>query len=341
MASIKERSGTQEQADIRYEVRWKEGGKHRGRSFARASAAKSFRQRMAVQEEAERNGDWRAPSPAGSKTVKGYADVWLEAKAAEGLTPRTLGNRRSTLDVWIIPALGHKRLRDVVPRDLEAILGKVHKAGKGGDTRIAVYNVLNGLLDHGLGRTAHRCRDVQVKGAKRQRQPRPFTHAEMDALLAALEEPDRTFALVLGVMGLRPVECAALRVRDVDTSAWELMVDGAKGGGYRVLPLPKRLREPLARLTAGRKPNERLWRFGYDPDNWRKRTFYPALTAAGIDGHRVPYDLRHTCASTLIAKGATPVDVASWLGHSVRMTLAVYAHQFPGRKQELADLLDG
>lgn len=62
-------------------------------------------------------------------------------------------------------------------------------------------------------------------------------------------------------------------------------------------------------------------------------------------GHLLPpgfccYDLRHTFASLLIARGWRVEQVAERLGHaSVRTTLDWYAHRFEGHDDELlADL---
>jgi len=60
---------------------------------------------------------------------------------------------------------------------------------------------------------------------------------------------------------------------------------------------------------------------------WQRNVFTPAASRAGLAG-LVPYDLRHTFASTLIAEGHDVIYVARQLGHSPTMTLTVYAHEF-------------
>ena len=59
---------------------------------------------------------------------------------------------------------------------------------------------------------------------------------------------------------------------------------------------------------------------------------------------RVPHirfhELRHSCASMLIAMGFTLKDVQEWLGHSdVKMTANIYAHLGVTRKNSIADSL--
>ncbi len=53
-----------------------------------------------------------------------------------------------------------------------------------------------------------------------------------------------------------------------------------------------------------------------------------------------PYDLRHSCASLLLAAGVHPKVVAERLGHSsVNLTLSTYSHVLPTLQQDAADTL--
>jgi integrase len=68
--------------------------------------------------------------------------------------------------------------------------------------------------------------------------------------------------------------------------------------------------------------------------------FKPAAARAGLP-HRLRFhDLRHTCASLLIAQGASIKAVQAQLGHaSATVTLDRYGHLFPDELQQLADRL--
>jgi integrase len=66
------------------------------------------------------------------------------------------------------------------------------------------------------------------------------------------------------------------------------------------------------------------------PSVWR--------TAPLPDGLRF-YDLRHTCASLLIAQGASVKAVQAQLGHATAsITLETYGHLFPSEMEALARL---
>ncbi len=60
---------------------------------------------------------------------------------------------------------------------------------------------------------------------------------------------------------------------------------------------------------------------------------------AGVPRIR-PYDLRHSCASLLLAAGVSPKVVGERLGHSSpAFTLAVYSHVLPTLQKDAADTL--
>jgi integrase len=65
-----------------------------------------------------------------------------------------------------------------------------------------------------------------------------------------------------------------------------------------------------------------------------------ASRRAGI-GHICPHDLRHTCASLLIAEGLNIKQVSSHLRHSsVEITLDTYGHLYPTDRNEVAHAMN-
>jgi hypothetical protein len=67
----------------------------------------------------------------------------------------------------------------------------------------------------------------------------------------------------------------------------------------------------------------------------------PNLIAPTEEGGRRQDDLRHTCASLLIAHGASIKAVQAQLGHaSAVVTLDRYGHLFPDELERLAERLE-
>ncbi len=71
------------------------------------------------------------------------------------------------------------------------------------------------------------------------------------------------------------------------------------------------------------------------------RGFSTILENANLPNHFSIHTLRHTFATRLIEKGANPKVISDILGHSsIQITLDIYGHVMPNKKQEAIELLD-
>ncbi|MGH9194284.1 MAG: tyrosine-type recombinase/integrase [Acidimicrobiia bacterium] len=74
---------------------------------------------------------------------------------------------------------------------------------------------------------------------------------------------------------------------------------------------------------------------------FRRRYWKPAVEKAGLPSGLRFHDLRHTCASILIAQGAHPKEIQARLGHaSIRTTLDTYGHLLPNLGARLDEGLE-
>ncbi len=97
---------------------------------------------------------------------------------------------------------------------------------------------------------------VRAKGA--QRLPVVLTRAEVRAVIGELPGTPRLMALLMYGAGLRLLECARLRVQDVDFASNQIVVRGGKGDKDRVTMLPGAVKEDLARhLERAKQQHER------------------------------------------------------------------------------------
>jgi integrase len=208
-----------------------------------------------------------------------------------------------------------------------------------------------------------------------------FLNAEQVRTLAeATPQHYRLFVYMAAYTGLRASELAGLRRKDVDLLRGVVQVrlplkaldverpDGTTGpvfgtpknGKPRTVTLPKFLRAMLADHLAGpipggagadalvfTSPEGGVHRHGlfmrrvFKPTikGNKKRKIKPALPA---ELHALRFhDLRHTCASLLIAQGAHPKIIQERLGHaSITTTMNRYGHLFDGLDAMLIDGLD-
>lgn len=84
-----------------------------------------------------------------------------------------------------------------------------------------------------------------VRAKRSQRIPCVLTHAEATALIALLGQPYQLLASLMYGAGLRVVEAARLRIRDVDFERQVLTVHDGKGAKDRTTLLPASLITPL------------------------------------------------------------------------------------------------
>lgn len=145
--------------------------------------------------------------------------------------------------------------------------------------------------------------------------------------------------------GCRWGEATALTVGDIDWPNVRITKAVKSGGGpitvgtpktkrsRRTIIMPDDLRADLAKLTAGREPDELLFPAkggGYI----RHRTFWdrywkPAAESIGGTRPRI-HDLRHSHASHLLASGVPIHVVSARLGHgSIAITVDTYGHLVP------------
>ncbi len=115
-------------------------------------------------------------------------------------------------------------------------------------------------------------------------------------------------------------------------------IQGGRCGGF----VPRHISSPTRELGTSPSCGSTFCPEG-DPlrnSNFRRRIWSKGLQEAGlVQGLRIR-DLRHTCASLLIAEGAHPRAVMGHLGHSsITVTMDRYGHLFPSDMEALAEAL--
>ncbi|MGY0504690.1 integron integrase [Luteimonas sp. e5] len=87
--------------------------------------------------------------------------------------------------------------------------------------------------------------DSVVRAKRSRRIPVVLSHDEVRRLLAMLDGRYWLMAALLYGTGMRVLECARLRLKDVDFERGEIVVRDGKGAKDRRVPLPRRLRPQL------------------------------------------------------------------------------------------------
>jgi integrase len=274
-----------------------------------------------------------------------FWDVWLERYGGVHLTSRSADIYKRLYSRHILPSIGNVWLRDLTREQVEILTHKLTATLSPSSVR-KVLAILQGVLQRAV--EWEYIPTNPVRGVKRppllQRRGQTITEEELTALCKELDLRSRVIVQMLAYTGLRPGELRALRWSDLSKQAIRVEhaisgdeVRSTKTGKGRIVPLhPKALKVLAEWRLAAERPNFERFVFtgrlrGVWTDaawnHWQQDVFTSAASRAGISG-LVPYDLRHTAISAMIASGMDPARVARIAGHSLQTLLSTYAHEF-------------
>ena len=305
-------------------------------------------------------------------TVEEYLERWLETAARPKLRDNSYKGYRDTLRRHVVPHIGKQKLDKLTPLDIQAMLGTLQAQGMTRTVSVA-HMVLSSAL-----KQAVKWRLLPTNPAAYVDKPRA-QKKEMLALgpaqaarfleAAAHNRWGAFFAFAIAT-GMRPSEIFALQWDDVDLDAGQVVVRRARtrkaDGGWhltqpktprsrRTIPLPatvaRQLREHRKaqleeRLAAGAAYVDGGVVFaGPKGHHMNERTLgyhlKHVLKQAGLPKEFRLYDLRHTCATLLLAANVNPKIVSERLGHStIVLTLDTYSHVLPTMQRAAADQLE-
>lgn len=354
MAYVRRRTTS---AGPRFDVCWREGGRHRSRTFMFRKDAERFRTEL--ERRAQLGVLFEVPPVTLDEWWDGYVERWSVGKADGTVARRT--------EVWeALSALHDLRMRDVTRAVAEdAIVAVAQRAPRQAQLALALLKAM--LQDAQL--RGHRIDPAVLMLAPPpydEREPVYLTYEQLEALASCSTQP--RLILFAGLSGLRQGECFALHDGDVELDERYVLVSrGAyKGQPTRTKSRKRRrvylcpeatqvLREQLLARPPGASlvfpaPGGGIWR----SESFMGRVFRKAALRAGLaqrdeNGRYTGvtfHDLRHTFASLMIAAGANPLQIAEALGHTDRngqpdatLVWRRYGHLYPGSSKQAAAAL--
>jgi integrase len=304
-------------------------------------------------------------------TLHAYALAWVERYRGSGhdsVREQTREEYRRLLSTFALRYFDRdRRLADVDRRALQGFVTWLTDSPSRG--RLSDSSIINALTplrvcldaaeaEHLVAENPARSLTVpRRRGGRRwaSSESHFLTRTQLAGLLLD-EIPDEHAALfdLVASTGLRISEAIALRWCDLDLDrdpprlrVHRAIVNGVVSApksrhGARTVPLADDL---ASRLRACRRSDSAdddlvfpsLSGCPLNPNNLRNRVLRPAAERAGLHGVGL-HTLRHTCASLLIEKGASPIRLQRWMGHhSAAYTLEAYGHLIDG---ELGSPLD-
>jgi integrase len=313
------------------------------------------------------------PHPDERLTVAAFLDQWLRDSAMPTVRPKTFQSYVGIVRVHLAPGLGHLHLARLTPQQVQAFLNAKSREHLAPRTVAYIRAVLRQALNQ-----AERWGLVTRNAARLAEPPRvprrevsPLSPDQAREFLDAIhgDRLEALYLVALGV-GLRQGEILGLAWSDVGFVSSTLavrhalqrvdgrliLVEPKSVTSHRVVALPAivldalrahRTRQREDRLLAGSRwhDDERGLVFtttiGTPMDGIAvTRRFQALLLAAGLPRQRF-HDLRHACASLLLAQGVSPRVVMETLGHSqISLTLNTYSHVIPALGRAAAAQMD-
>jgi integrase len=244
-------------------------------------------------------------------------------------------------------AIGKIPVRDLSRRHFKDWLAWMHDKGLAAQTRRNALNLVRVVLHDAVDDeilTENPAREIRLPKTQEARSDDPWLVAMPEQQLALLEatapEEWPAVAAALG-LGLRNSEQWRLTWNDVDLDARQVSIrfsrrgKPTKTGQVRRLPLFGLALEAFRAAEHGRKgscqyvfpsprSNDRR-ADSSDPTHWKEW-----VKAAGLDPSFRWYDLRHSCATSLLAGWWGPAwtlaEIQGLLGHASIKTTERYAH---------------
>lgn len=344
MASIH----TRELADGRdsYRVSWRHNGRQRRLSFETIQAATTHKLNV------EKYGHDRAMQILG--IIETHRDETTLAQALEhhidsltGVEPGTIKRYRAYARNDFA-SVGQLPLSGISETVIASWIGELERRGNSGKTIANKHGLLSAALARAVreGRITTNPCDLTSKRLPRKDpvdDPSFLAREQFDELAAAMPEHWQALTTWLVMTGMRFSEATALTVGDItvtDTGgvvriskAWKWTGTTEKRlsypksrAGRRTINVPAQaiqlldLDRPKTRLLFTNKLGDRVTYSRYYDGGWR-----PAMQK--IAWHASPHDLRHTCASWMIAAGVPLPVIQAHLGHeSITVTIGVYGH---------------
>jgi len=300
-----------------------------------------------------------------------YLDQWLAEVVRPSVRGWTYRGYEGNVRLHIKPALGSLPLERVEPMQVQALLNRKLKDGLSPKSvryiRGTLRTALNQAMRWGL---VSRNAAAAVDGPRvTHYEIQPFTTDEARRFLTAIrgERLEALYSVAL-TLGLRQGEALGLRWSDIDLQMGYVRVTRQlqrfDGVFHLVEPKTERSRRTIVvppSIARGLKEHrerqtEERARAGANWKDWDlvftrsdghpldgtviSHQFHNVLSRAGLAQRRF-HDLRHSCATLLLAQGVPARVVMEVLGHSqIALTMNTYAHVIPELRREAATRME-
>jgi integrase len=309
------------------------------------------------------------PRPTADMTLYAFLTTWHQTCVAPHRKPSTSESYEQVMRCYIVPHLGTMVIADLTPFDVQAWINTLTNQVSARTVEYA-RAVLRRALNQAL-----RWRLVSDNVARHVDLPQrvrpvvaPLTASQAQRLLATAHSHrhEALYRVALS-LGLRKGEVIGLRWKDIDLDKGTLTVAQTtqrlrrglttttpkSATSARVLPVP----DALVQLLNAHQERQQAEQ---QREGWHDHGLvFPSLAGTPLEPHNLSlsfkrllkraglptatrfHDLRHSCATLLLAQGVSPKVIQSILGHaSIKTTLDIYGHVDQEQQGAALDALD-
>jgi integrase len=330
-------------ANGRWEVRWREGTRRRGRTFDRKTDASNF---LAFQRRRQQLGQAAVPDDV---QLREFVETYWRLHAVPNLGQATRDLYSRVWALHILPRLGDYGVRELTPKRLTRFRVELEKAGLGKATIVKAMTIVQSILSFAVAEEIveyNAAAAVPKPRYERAREPHIFMPADVEQIRSKLDTRDAILVSLLAYSGPRPEEVVRrLAWKDVGERAIRYV--DTKRHRVRYTPLLAPLADDLREwfLASGRPDGTQAvlpahdGGFWGDDDwrNWRRRVWHgepertltrgrttPGRPGCAPSGTR-PRDLRSSFVTLRVYEGVPLTQIAREVGTSVRMIEQHYA----------------
>lgn len=326
----------------KWEIRWREGGRRRSRTFDRKSDAQDF---IAWARRRRQLGQAVVPDDV---VLREFVETYWRMHAVPNLASSTRDFYARAWANHISPRLGDYGVRELTPKVLVRFRGELERSGVGTATVRKTLAILQSILSFAVAEELvefNAASSIRKPRYERAREPHIFLPAEVEQMRGRLTSlRDRTLVAVLAYSGPRPEE-VVFRLRWGDVGERALRYRDTKRHRVRFTPLLEPLKDDLETwFRASHRPGASQPVFpAHDGDFWsaddwrnwrtrvwrgdgqaRKRVGNPTYPGVAPRGTR-PRDLRSSFITLQVYAGVPLTTIAKQCGTGVAMIEKHYA----------------
>ena len=336
----------------KYEVRWRDKGRQRSKTFRRKIDAIKFEAKVHLNQLPDFIRDKKEEKHE-TITFRELSEIWVRDHSEVHNAPSTILRNEQILRIYLFPSLGKYSVNTIEKRDIIQLQARLRKADKlSAKTINNILGLAKKIFSDGLSwgfidaNPAAAIKRIKVQ--------------DKDYVFWEFEERDRflTFAksrhpVIHDIVsftvntGLRKGEVEGLLRDCVDYDRKEIIVkrnfchktsslnEYTKGKSVRRVPMNDSVWGIMQEHRL-KSPKQRVFDFDFEHMVWRH--FKPLQEEAGVKVITF-HDLRHTFASHLAMSAVSLFDIQKLLGHSDLKTTQRYMHLAPDHLQGVTDVL--